>query len=260
MLGRDYDPDRKAVINPEELYGPTPGFPALCIGLFSKAMVDELAERYAVEVLCQAEFCTGNVPVYRVRKGDLEAALFLPHVGAPAAVGFLEDLWPRGGKYFVFAGSAGGLRRELTDGHIVVPTAAVRDEGTSYHYLPPAEEIQLDPACVAACTEALEALGLPYVTGKTWTTDGFFRETRGLVEKRKAQGCLTVEMECAALAAVAQFRGVKFAQFLVTADNLDAPEWDARTLEEGRWAHSLAEKCFAAALETGLRMKNKGGR
>lgn len=260
MLGRDFDPDRKAAINPEDHYLPMPGFPEICIGLFSRPMVEELVEKYAVEELSRVGFCTGHVPVYRVRKGDREAALFLPHVGAPAAVGFLEDLWPRGGKYFVFAGSAGGLRRELTDRHIVVPAAAVRDEGTSYHYLPPAEEIQLDPACVAACTEALEALGLPSVTGKTWTTDGFFRETRGLVEKRKAQGCLTVEMECAALAAVAQFRGVGFAQFLYPADNLDAPEWDARTLEEGRWADSLAEKCFAAALETGLRMKNKGGR
>lgn len=254
MLGRDFDPDRKAVINPEELHGPTPGFPALCIGLFSKPMVDELAERYAVEVLCQAEFCTGNVPVYRVRKGDREAALFLPHVGAAVASGFIEDLWAEDGRAFVFAGSAGALRRELTEGHLVVPTAAVRDEGTSYHYLPPAEEVEIDPACVAACTGALEALGLPFVTGKTWTTDGFYRETRGLVERRKGEGCLTVEMECAALAAVAQFRGVRFAQFLVTADNLDAPAWDARTLDEGRWADSLAEKCFAAALETGARM------
>lgn len=255
MLGRDFDPDPRALINPEDSYLPVEGFPELCIGIFSKPMVDELAEKYAVETLCEVKFCTGNVPVYRVRKDGREAALFLPHVGGPTASGFIEDLWPRGGKYFVFAGCCGGLRKELTGGHIVVPTAAVRDEGTSYHYLPPAEEIEIDPACVAACTGALAHLGLPFVMGKTWTTDAFFRETRGLVEKRRAQGCLTVEMECAALAAVAAFRGVKFAQFLYPADNLDAPEWDQRTLSEGRWADSLAEKCFAAALETGARMK-----
>ena len=255
MLGRDFDPDRRAVINPEDHRGPSPGFPPLCVGLFSKAMVEELAGKYGAEILTYVEFCTGAVPVYRVRKGGREAALFLPHVGAPAAIGFLEDLWAEGGRSFVFAGSAGSLREDLTRGRIVVPTAAVRDEGISYHYLPPAGEIELDPAGAAACAEALDFLGLPYVTGKTWTTDGFFRETRGLVEKRRAEGCLTVEMECAALAAVARFRGVRFAQFLYPADRLDTPAWDEGSLREGRWAQDLAEICFDAALETGARME-----
>ena len=93
---------------------------------------------------------------------------------------------------------------------------------------------------------------LPFVEGKTWTTDGFYRETWGKVRRRREQGCLCVEMECASLAAVAQFRGLRFAQFFFAADNLDAPAWDARGLPHlGR---SVGDQCFAAAVEAGRRL------
>ena len=112
------------------------------------------------------KFCTGAVPVYRVRAGGTQAALFLLHVGGPAAASFVENLIPWGGRYFVFSGSCGVLRRDIAAGHLIMPTAAVRDEGLSYHYLPPAEEIVLDPGCVAACRKALERLGLPLRGGQ----------------------------------------------------------------------------------------------
>ena len=67
---------------------------------------------------------------------------------------------------------------------------------------------------------------------KTWTTDAFFRETRGKVEKRLKQGCSVVEMECAAMATVAAFRNVKFAQFMWAADSLSGEKWDARNLNK----------------------------
>ena len=258
MLADTYDPDRRGVIDPFEAYSPLPGFPEICIGIFSRHIVEETAARLGGEVIAQVKFCTGAVPVYRVRAGDTQAALFLPHVGGPAAASFVENLIPWGGRYFVFSGSCGVLRRDISAGHLILPTAAVRDEGLSYHYLPPAEEIVLDPGCVAACRKALERLGFPFVEGKTWTTDGFFRETRGKVRRRKEQGCLCVEMECASLAAVARFRGAPFAQFFWSADNLDAPEWDARDLN--RHGASVSERCFAAALETGKELREHFGR
>ena len=145
------------------------------------------------------------------------------------------------------------LDRNIPLNSFILPTAAVRDEGLSYHYLPPAEEVALDAACVAACREALESLGLPYTQGKTWTTDAFYRETRGKMERRKAQGCVSVEMECAALAAVAQFRGLRFAQFFYTTDNLDGPVWDSGVLHQK--GASVTEECIAAAVETGRRLR-----
>lgn len=255
MLCNEFDPCRKAVIDPQDHYKPVEGFPQICIGIFSKPIVEEMVEKYRGEAVKQVDFCTGPVPVYRLEADGVPVILFLPHVGAAAAGSMVENLVAWGGRHFVFCGSCGVLRHDIADGHLIIPTAAVRDEGLSYHYLPPSDEVELDPECAEAARQAMEALGLPYVEGKTWTTDGFFRETRGKMERRKAQGCVCVEMECAGLAAVAKFRGVDFAQFFYAADNLDAPEWDARGLSQK--GASISQRCFAAALETGKRLQNR---
>ncbi len=253
MLCTEFDPDRKAVINPEEHIMPIPGFPEICIGIFSDVIMQEILEKYGGTPLAELKTCCGNHTVYRVEADGTEIALVLPWVGGPAAIACIEEIVPMGGKYFVFSGVVGVLRHDIADGHLILPTAAVRDEGTSYHYLPPSEEVELDPACVEACGGALESLGLPCVRGKTWTTDAFYRETRGKVEKRKSQGCVCVEMECASLAAAASFRGVKFAQFFWAGDNLDAPVWDKRSLSQR--GKSLGDKIFSAAVQTGLNLQ-----
>ena len=90
----------------------------------------------------------------------------------------------------------------------------------------------LEPESVNAVCQALEDMDAPYARVKTWTTDAFFRETRGKVEKRLKQGCSVVEMECAAMATVAAFRNVKFAQFMWAADSLSGEKWDARNLNK----------------------------
>ena len=249
MLCSDFDPDRKALINPEDHHSPLPGFPEICILPFSARIVQKCLASWGGEEIAGIHFCTGTVPVYRVEAGGTAVALAMPHVGAPAATSFLEELHAYGGKYFVFFGAAGVLKREIPLSSFILPTAALRDEGLSYHYLPPAEEVELDAAGVEACRQAFRDLGLPFVEGKTWTTDAFYRETRGKMERRREQGCVCVEMECAALAAVAQFRGVKFAQFFYTTDNLDAPAWDPGVL--GQMGATIADECLAAAVNIG---------
>ena len=74
----------------------------------------------------------------------------------------------------------------------------------------------------------MEEAGLPYVVGKTWTTDAVHRETRGNFEKRKAEGCISVEMECAAVQAMCDYRNLNAYFFFTCGDLLDAPKWDAR--------------------------------
>ncbi len=256
MLCNEFDSDRKAIINPEDVFRPMPGFPEICVGIFSDVVVKELVEKYHGELLCELHSCSSNMPIYRVAVGGVSIALMLPWVGGPAAVSFIEEVFPLGGKYFVFSGVCGVLRHDIADQHLIIPTAAVRDEGLSYHYLPPSDEVELVPENVEACRQALKALGLPYVEGKTWTTDAFYRETKGKMEARKRQGCICVEMECASLAAVACFRGVRFAQFFWAGDNLDAPEWDKRNLSQ-RGA-TIGDKVFAAAVETGKRLRQMG--
>ena len=109
-------------------------------------------------------------------------------------------------------GGAGAIVPGLALGHVVVPTAAVRDEGTSYHYCAPAREIEADPRTVQVGREVLEERGVPHLLGKTWTTDAPFRETAAAIGRRRDEGCVTVEMEASAFMAVAQFRGVDLVQ------------------------------------------------
>lgn len=256
MIITEFDPEKIAVINPKDCFEPIEGFPEICIGIFSEKIYKAIAEKYHGEPICLLKHAAGTAAVYKINFNGTEIALMLPLVGAPIAICCIEEVFPLGGKYFVFAGSCGVLRHDIADGHLIIPTVAVRDEGTSYHYAAPADEIEIDPACVSACKNAMDTLGFDYVEGKTWTIDAFYRETRGKVEKRKEQGCICVEMECAALAAVAQFRDVKFAQFFWAADNLDAPKWDRRGLS--RLGETIGDMVFEAAVEVGKNLRETG--
>jgi len=150
------------------------------------------------------------------------------------------------------AGGGGGvLVPAVALGHVVVPTAAVRDEGTSYHYLPAGRTVQPTTAAVAAIVDVLDTHHVPHVTGSTWTTDAIYRETRAKIDRRVKEGCLTVEMEAAAFFAVAAFRGVTFGQLLYAGDDLSGDAWDERgwdTHAEGR------ELLFRVAAEAVLQL------
>ncbi|GHV48535.1 hypothetical protein FACS189499_08150 [Clostridia bacterium] len=115
---------------------------------------------------------------------------------------------------------------------------------------PPSEYIEV--ATAERLAEILTELNSPYVCGKTWTTDAIYRETRANMEKRKRGGCLTVEMECASIMAVANFRKVSAYQYLYAADSLDGVEWDARTL--GSLTLDAREKFLRIALEIAVRV------
>lgn len=255
MLHDTFDPDRGAIINPHAvtLAKVTGGVPEICIGVFSDAVAGRFIEEFSGEKIGEFHSVTGNRDYLRVNLFGTEVFLFVPIVGAPAAAGMFEEIIAAGCKYFVFLGCCGVLRHDIADGHIIVSTAAVRDEGLSYHYLPAAEEIALDECSVIAMREAMETLGLPYVEAKTWTTDAIYRETPKKVRAMRERGCVCVEMECASLAAVAQFRGVPFAQFLWSADNLDAPEWETRGLNTR--GEGSAELYMRAAVETAKNLK-----
>lgn len=169
----------------------------------------------------------GANPVCGFRHEGKFFAIYMTYVGAPACVADIEDtmLIINTDKYVVFGG-AGCLNKEIAHGKVMVPTAAYRDEGTSYHYAPAADYIEVGNANTVA--KFMESVGLPYVMGKTWTTDAVHRETRANFEKRKADGCISVEMECSAVQAMCDFRGLDVYFFFTSGDLLDAPQWDER--------------------------------
>jgi uridine phosphorylase len=166
------------------------------------------------------------------------------------AAAFFEQAIARGCRRFAACGGAGALVPELALGNVVVPTAAVRDEGTSYHYLPPSREVEPAPSAVEAATALLDARGVPYTIGKTWSTDGIYRETRARAARRREEGCLVVEMEAAALFAVARFRAVPLVYLLYAGDSLAGEDWDRREWQR----HGSREALFWLAADACLRL------
>lgn len=150
----------------------------------------------------------------------------------------------------MFFGSCGSLDKSITSGHLIVPNAAYRDEGTSYHYAPASDYIEIKTAGKLA--QIFDEIGVPFIQTKTWTTDSFYRETQNNAAKRKGDGCSVVEMECASIMAVGQFRNIEVYQFLYAADCLDGNSWDKRIL--GSLPDDMRERIMKVALETAIRL------
>lgn len=149
-------------------------------------------------------------------------------VGAPAATQIMDWMISYDVNTIISAGSCGVLV-DLEEDMFLVPNKALRDEGTSYHYMPPSRFVEVSADARADIEKTLKSHGLHYTEVLSWSTDGFFRETREKVEYRKEEGCSVVEMECSALAACAWMRGVTWGELLFTADTLaDAEKYDER--------------------------------
>ena len=244
----EYDASPDALIEPSRLF-PSIDIPRHCVLCFFQDVITDLRERGMLHVVYTLDSEMGPAPVYTMDVDGRPITLMHPGVGAPLAVGFTEELIALGCRHFIACGGAGVLQRDLVAGHIVVPDSAVRDEGTSYHYLPPSREVAPAPAALAAIVATLQRHGMPYVVGKTWTTDAFYRETAARVARRRAEGCLTVEMEAAAFFAVGQFRGVDVGQLLYSGDDMSGKVWDGR---EWRHRRPIREQLLQLAAEACL--------
>lgn len=181
--------------------------------------------------------------IYKVRWQGREVCLSAAPVGASAAVQLLDFLLACGCDTVITGGSCGALE-PLAEGAFLLPTQALRDEGASYHYLPPARWAQLNEEAVQALEAACAGRGAASRRCRTWSTDGFFRETAAMVEHRRAEGCAAVEMECAGLAACAAFRGARFGQLLYTADSLAGLAHDDRG-----WGEQAVETALGLCLD-----------
>jgi uridine phosphorylase len=223
----EFDPTASAFIEPAAAVRAIPVPEAFVLCFFRDAIGRLVADLGAREIgFLESEM--GAHAMFEVAAGDERVGVALGGVGAPLAAAWLDELIALGARRFVVAGGAGALVPELTLGHVIVPTAAVRDEGTSFHYAPPSRLIAPTDDAVAAITATLDRHAIPHRAGLTWTTDAFYRETHAKVAARAAEGCLTVEMEASALFAVARFRGVSLAQMLYAGDDLSGEAWDPR--------------------------------
>ena len=143
-----------------------------------------------------------HTKLYRWKAGDAEVGVVGGTVGAPFAVLVAEELFATGCEALVTISSAGLIASDARPPFFVLVERALRDEGTSYHYLPAARYAEADPALTDAVARALAGTPTPLLRGASWTTDAPFRESASLIAGRRAEGVLSVEMEAAALLAM----------------------------------------------------------
>ncbi len=230
MLLEEFDFDKDAVINPDIVHKPVADFPETVVSIFSHQLFQRIVDILGGRKIAETHDADGIWPVYEVQYCGGRFAMYKARTGAPSCVGCFEDIIPMGARRLILLGNCGVLDRSIEDCGIIIPTRAIRDEGTSYHYAPAADYIDVNKKYVELFQNVLKEHGYPYVMGTTWTTDAFYRETRGKIAKRKEMGAICVEMECAAVQAMCDFRGVEFFQFLYAGDNLDHSQWDPRSL------------------------------
>lgn len=164
--------------------------------------------------------------------------------GAPLLAATVEELIAFGVKRFISLGLAGSLQPDLHPGAIVLCDRAIRDEGTSHHYLPPARMVEADLALLEKISLTFSARGISHSRGASWTTDAPYRETRREVAAYRTQGVKTVEMEAAALLALGQSYSLQTAAVMVIGDRLADLTWQPPD-DERPLRHSLVEAAAA---------------
>ncbi|MCD4716648.1 MAG: nucleoside phosphorylase [Desulfobacterales bacterium] len=148
-----------------------------------------------------------------------------PFLGAPHATIAMEKLIVLGAKRIWVLGWCGSLQHDLRKGHVVIPTSAASEEGTSAHYPIPDRTLESNAKLNSTLEQALKKQGLPFSRGPVWTTDAVYRETPEKVRAYQNQGILAVEMEMSALMTVAIYRSVSMAGLLVVSDELFDLKW-----------------------------------
>ena len=194
------------------------------IATFSSELYEEALRRYPSETVGELRAANHCKPVHLLELHGRKVVFYLSEIAsALASTDIIEVNWLTDARRFIVFGSCGSLMPQITTGRYIVPTAAYRDEGISYHYAEPSDYIAVKNAAWMA--EFFDKASLPYVQGRVWTTDAFYRETRKKVEDRKAEGCIAVEMELAGMQAVCDYHGWELYDFLAAGDTVDQPEY-----------------------------------
>ncbi len=180
-----------------------------------------------------------------MQAGYVEVGIVPCAVGAPFAVLVAEQLFASGCKFLISVTSAGQIVPAGQPPYFVVIERALRDEGTSGHYLPPAEMVEADPTLVAVGSTALAEAGIPAHAGLAWTTDAPFRETAVAISAARKAGALAVEMEAAGLYAFARACGRRVLCLAHVTNTMAQDEGD---FEKGEAMGAVATRAVIAAL------------
>lgn len=223
----EFDSDTDAFINPSMVHERIDISEHAVLCFFGDA-IEKLKNELPFEIKYTFRAESYFYPVYEFVYNGRKIAVVHASVGAPVAAGMIDELSAIGCKKYIACGGCGVLSDNLPVGNLLIPTSAIRDEGTSYHYVLPSREMFANEYAVECIERTLTSQGFSSLRVKTWTTDAFYRETKGKIQLRKEEGCATVEMEASAFMAASQFRNVVFGQILYSGDDLSSMSWDRR--------------------------------
>lgn len=204
--------------------------PKVAVGVFSRHLYQDIIEKYSCKEVGFFRNANFERKIYILRYKDIDITFFMASVGAAHIAADIEELAFNGVQTFIIFGNCGVLDKTIPDCGIIIPTKAYREEGTSYHYFEGGDTIDLSSKYKDDFKEILKEYDFDYREGYTWTTDAFYRETRDKVAYFKEKGCICVEMETSAIAAVCLYKKLDYFTFYYAGDNLDSVEWEERSL------------------------------
>lgn len=234
-------PDSDPILTPSTLLayrranGQLPDFPAPRTVIFApqKSLADYVLRKHSVK---QIKGFLGEFYLLKRTNGGVALSTNFG-IGSPVIGGLTDEFAALGVKQFVLIGMAGGLQPELTTGSLVISTSAIRGEGVSRHYLPPEQTADSSPELVQGISQVLKKHNHTHSLGTTWTTDAPFRELRKDVLEYQKQGILAVDMEAAAMLAVAKANQCEAIALFSIADQLSGGQWrmanDLRPAQKG---------------------------
>lgn len=223
----EFDDDVDAVINPDHikvLLGDRPVIDKLVITFFKEVITNLLTEGKIQHFIT----ISGENDLVVCKFVDADVLILHGIIGGPACGGFLDDMIGLGVTKVMFCGGGGVLDKDIPVGHLLVVQGAIRDDGFSYHYVAPSRVIFTQDDVRKTICNYLDQQQIPHFQGLVWTTDAFYRETKGRIQLRKSEGAHIVEMEQAGCIAVTQFRNVKYGAIIYAGDDVSQDVWDSR--------------------------------
>ena len=203
--------------------------PHIGIGVFSEHLLKDIVKKFKC---IKAGELMQKRPIYILEYKNIKITLFMAGISGPWISQDIEELNVNGVDTLIIFGNCGVLDKNIKDCSIIIPNRAYRDEGTSYHYLPDSEYIELDNEYTNLFKKILREYKFDYTEGATWTTDAFYRKTREKIEFYKSKGAICVEMEGASIAAVCEYKKIHYFTFYYAGDNLDSVEWEERSITQ----------------------------
>ena len=204
--------------------------PEVAVGVFSRHLFNDIVEKFSCNEVGYFSCANMERNVYILKYKEQEITLFMSGVGGPLISCDIEELHSMGVNKFIIFGNCGVLDKTIEDCSIIIPTKGFREEGTSYHYIPESDTIDMNPKYQEEFIKILNEYNFDYRKGYTWTTDAIYRETLEKIKYFKDKGVICVEMEGTVIASVCQRLGIDYFTFYYAGDNLDSTVWEERSL------------------------------